>query len=101
MNINISFLHFKAREDLKEHVKLHVNKLQRFDDRIFAAEVFLKIENKDSKFNEKVAEIILKTSNEDLFAFASSESFEKAINDTCDKLKNQISHKQKTSTKHV
>ena len=80
---------FNAREELVEFTKGKVEKLTNFFDQIVGAEVYLKL-IQDEHNESKVAEIKLNIPGNDLFASAQTDTFEKSVNETTEKLKRQI-----------
>jgi putative sigma-54 modulation protein len=89
MQVIIQSPHFKAGKELTNHVNEKVNKLSRFYMGIIAAEVCLKLDGAHPAKN-KVCEIRLIIPGNDLFALSQCETFEEAINETVDALKEQI-----------
>jgi len=97
MNITINSIRFTAREELEEFIKEKVGKLSLFQDKILTAEVFLRVENVQSKEN-KIAEIRIKVPGDEFFAEKQSESFEKSTDLAVEALRRQIKkHKGKVS----
>ena len=94
MEVNISSLHFIARPELNDFANKKIQKLSRFDHNLMYADVYLKTDNQQHKFNEndKVVEVKLHSPGHELFATASAESFEKSIALVCSKIENQIRH---------
>ena len=68
-------------EPLQEFLEKKLNKLDTFYDKIQACEVFLKVENSNSKEN-KTAEIILNIPGDDIVVKKTAASFEESI-DLC------------------
>jgi putative sigma-54 modulation protein len=93
MEITIQSLHFTSREELNDFVTEKVNKLEHLNDKIGFAKVCLKLDKSNHRDN-KVCEIQLGIPGNDLFAKRQCETFEKAISEAVDALKNQI-------TKHI
>lgn len=97
MDFKINAVHFTADKDLITFVKDKVSKLENMYDHIIAGEVFLRVENNDSKENKKV-EIRISIPGNDLFASKQGQSFEEATDLTVSALKKQV---EKHKPKHV
>lgn len=89
MQIIIQTLHFKGSKALTHFIDEKVSKLSHFYVRIFAAEVCLRFDSPHTTRN-KVCEIRLIVPGNDLFAINTCETFEEAILETVDALKEQI-----------
>ena len=89
MNIKINSVHFDADQKLIDHVNKKVSKLGQFFDGIIGAEVFLRLENVSDDEN-KIAEIKLFISGNDLFVKKQSKTFEEAVNKAVDTLNRQV-----------
>lgn len=90
MDIKIQSLHFDADKKLIDFINNKVKKLLQIADNIIDAEVVLKIDKSDVNDN-KVVEITVNIPKiSGIFAKKSGKSFEEAITDVCEALKNQI-----------
>lgn len=89
MQIIIQSLHFTAGRILTNYVDEKVSKLSHFYPRILAAEVCLRIDSPHTPQN-KVCEIRLIVPGKDMFAIRNCKTFEEAIHETVDALKEQI-----------
>jgi putative sigma-54 modulation protein len=89
MNIKIHSVHFDADKKLLDFIDEKITKLNQFDDKILGAEVFLRLDKNDSSEN-KVAEIRLNISGNDLFAKKQCKTFEEATDQTVDALRKQL-----------
>jgi len=95
MNVKVQSIKFNADKKLIDFINQKVNKLERFFDNIIDAEVFLRAE-KPQEVSNKIVEIRLNVPNADLFAHKQSASFEEAVDECVDALKNQIKkHKER------
>lgn len=95
MKIDIQSRDFTAKEDLLAFVTEKVEKLGRFYNDIISSEVLLAVDKSDTNDN-KICEIRLVISGNDLFAKAQCKSFEEATGDVTDALQRQIEkHKNK------
>lgn len=88
---------FKATQELTAYVQDNVSKLNLFNNKIIETRVLLKLDKSDSREN-KICEIKLFISGDDLFASRQSSSFEDAVMQTIEALKRQLERK-KTSRK--
>jgi putative sigma-54 modulation protein len=94
MQIELRYMHFTAKPELIDFVTEKVKGLSHFNDRIIAADVHLKLENASDQSN-KVCEIKLIVSGNDLFAERRCESFEEATIQVLEALEKQL-RKEKT-----
>jgi putative sigma-54 modulation protein len=95
MTVKIQSVHFDADKKLLDFVQERVDKLTTFYDGIINSEVILKLDKSDGDDN-KIAEIKLHISGNDLFAKKQCKSFEEAIDTSIDALKTQVrKHKEK------
>ena len=81
MKITVHSIGLTPHEPLQEFLEKKLNKLDTFYDKIQACEVFLKVENYNSKEN-KTAEIILNIPGDDIVVKKTAASFEESI-DLC------------------
>lgn len=89
MNTKISSVHFDADKKLLELIEKKIQKLTHLHEEIIGAEVKLKLDNNHEQIN-KIIEIRLEIAGNDLFAKRTCKSFEEAIDETLDALKNQL-----------
>ena len=95
MTVKIQSVHFDADKKLLDFIQERVNKLTTFYDGIITSEVVLKLDKSDSAEN-KIAEIKVHISGNDLFAKKQCKSFEEAVDSSIDALKTQVKkHKEK------
>lgn len=78
MKINLKWLKFTAKQELKDFVEEKVGKLSRYDDKIISAEVTLMLEETSDPAN-KTCEIRLVVPGNDNFVKKTAASFEEAI----------------------
>ena len=81
MKITVHSIGLTPHEPLQEFLEKKLNKLDTFYDKIQACEVFLKVENSNSKEN-KTAEIIQNIPGDDIVVKKTAASFEESI-DLC------------------
>jgi putative sigma-54 modulation protein len=89
MKLQIHSIQFDADDKLIEVIKKKLNKLETFYDRIIDGEVFLKIENDESRIN-KIIEIKLNIPGNQLFAKERARSFEIGADEATEALRRQI-----------
>lgn len=89
MKWDIQTVGFKATDELVQYAKQKTEGLFKFNDQIVGAEVYLKLVQDDKGSNKK-ADIKLNIPGNDIYADSQTESFEKSINDSTEKLKGQL-----------
>ncbi|HEY0653031.1 MAG TPA: HPF/RaiA family ribosome-associated protein [Chryseosolibacter sp.] len=89
MKITIQTPDFKAQKRLTDYVTENVMKLSVYGDRAQEAQVLLKTDNSSTKEN-KVCELRLVISGNDLFARKQSSTFEEATGKCIEAIKHQI-----------
>ena len=90
MYFKINAVRFDADRKLEDFIEKKVDKLNKVYDDIIGAEVFLRLEKKQSTEN-KIAEIRLKVpGGSDLFAKKQSKSFEAATDTAVEALRRQL-----------
>ncbi len=80
---------WEVNATLKTSIKTKLEKLAKYYQRIFDAEVFLKLEDSE-KPDGKVLEVRLHLPIKDVFAKATSDTYEKALAKTVGKLEQQL-----------
>ncbi|MEM0938166.1 MAG: ribosome-associated translation inhibitor RaiA [Bacteroidota bacterium] len=95
MKLQIHSIRFDADVKLLSFIQKKVDKLETYYDRIIDGEVFLKVENDDSKEN-KIVEIKLNSPKTQFFCKAKAKSFEAGTDDVVEGLRRQLKkHKEK------
>lgn len=95
MKLQMHSIHFDADKKLLDFIQKKVDKLETFYDRIVDGEVFLRLNNNDSREN-KTVEIKLNIPGNQLFAKVQAKSFEEATDTATESLRRQIrKHKDK------
>lgn len=89
MRIDIQSIHFTPDLSLLEFVNKKVGKLLSVDDNLRKADVFLKMERQES-FDNKVAEIRVRSSNREYFAKKKCNSFEESTDLTVQAIRKQV-----------
>ncbi len=93
MDIQIHSVHFDADKKLIDFIHIKVKKLLKYRDNILAADIFLRLDKAQDDEN-KIVEIRLDMSPDQLFAKKQSKTFEEATDNVVDALRRQIT-KQK------
>ena len=95
MDIKIQAIHFEATEKLQDFIQKKIGKLARFDSEIGKVEVSLKVVKTESALN-KEGDIRVYVKGRTLFASETCDTFEEAIDKSCEILARQIEkHKNK------
>jgi putative sigma-54 modulation protein len=95
MNIKVQTLHFDADQKLIDFTQKKLEKLLKFYENIVGAEITFRLD-KNSKDENKIAEIKLEIPGNDLFAKRQCKTFEEATDEVIDALKKQLTkHKEK------
>lgn len=89
MKVNIQTIHFNADQKLLDFVEERVSKLNQLYDGVVASEVCLKLDKSETNDN-KIAEIKLQISGNDLFAKKQCKSFEEATDSVIEALRKQL-----------
>lgn len=95
MKVNVQSVHFDADQKLLEFIDTRMDKLSHTYDTIHEADVTLRLD-KASNNENKIAEIRLHVSGNDLFAKRQCKTFEEATDQCSEALKQQLAkHKDK------
>ena len=94
MTVKIQTVRFDADAKLLEYVKLKVQKLLNFHDKIMKVDVFLKLDNVVHNIKDKVAEIKVHVPKQQLFVKQTSKSFEQSFDDALESLIIQLNRKK-------
>ncbi|AFL97705.1 ribosome hibernation-promoting factor, HPF/YfiA family [Ornithobacterium rhinotracheale] len=98
MKVNLQAVNFNAKDELVEFVEEKLGKLDQFYDQIVAADVFLKLDNNNSKEN-KIVEVRLQVPGDDIVVSKDGQTFEEVINLSVDTLKRLVIKKKEKMTK--
>jgi putative sigma-54 modulation protein len=90
MQVRINAVQFTIDVKLEEYIKVRLDKLTTYYDKIQEAEVFLRLENQGAAVKDKVAEIKLIVPGSILFAKETDKNFEKALDDVVEDLRTQL-----------
>jgi putative sigma-54 modulation protein len=95
MKVSITSIKFKSDKKLEQYIQEKVDKLSGLFDGLIGSEVTLRVE-KNQKEDNKVTEIRLMISGNDLFAKKQSKTFEQSTDIAVEALRKQLlKHKQK------
>ncbi len=89
MNIKVHSIRFDADSKLLSFIDSKASKLLQYYEDIISTEVFLKLENVDSKEN-KIVEIRLEVPGNPIFAKKQCKTFEEATDLTVEALRKQL-----------
>lgn len=87
MEIRVKSLKFNADQKLLDHVEKKVSKLEKFDEEISSVEVSLSLLERPEN---KCAKLLAHVPGDNLVIERSAASFEEAINDAVDAMKEKI-----------
>jgi putative sigma-54 modulation protein len=89
MEITIHSIHFEASQQLEVFIQKKVNRLSKFNDGVYVADVTLKVVKPETNAN-KDASIKLFAPGHDFFVQEIADTFEEAIDNCVDKLERQV-----------
>ncbi len=99
MDTKINAVKFRADQKLIDFIEGKVEKLSQYFDRIISSEVTLKVDA-DEKPDNKITEIKIVISGDNLFAKKQADSFEEATDLAVEALRRQLKkHKEKLREK--
>ncbi|MRI62883.1 ribosome-associated translation inhibitor RaiA [Ornithobacterium rhinotracheale] len=98
MKVNLQAVNFNAKDELVEFIEEKLGKLDQFYDQIVAADVFLKLDNNNSKEN-KIVEVRLQVPGDDIVVTKDGQTFEEVINLSVDTLKRLVIKKKEKMMK--
>jgi len=100
MKLHIQSIHFDADAKLLEFTQRKMDKLETFTDELLDANVYFRLDKDASKEN-KIVEIKVNGTNNELFSKERSGSFEAALDEATEALRRQIlKKKQKKIASH-
>ena len=89
MKVSVQSVNFNIDNELVKFIEKKVNNLEKFHDNILGAEAFLKVEKSSNKKN-KITEIKIKLTGNDLVVKKHNKSFEEGISMAVDTIKRQL-----------
>lgn len=93
MNTKIHSVRFDADQKLLNFIETKLNKLNQYEEKIIGAEVFLRLE-KNQNAENKITEIRLNISKNELFAKKQCKTFEEATDQSIEALRRQLIKKK-------
>jgi putative sigma-54 modulation protein len=89
MKVNINAVHFSADLKLRELISEKLEKLTKFNDKLLAVDVFLKLEN-SGQVKDKIVELQAKIPGKVIFASSADKTFEASLDDAQDIITRQL-----------
>ena len=89
MKVSVQSVNFNIDGKLVNFIEKKLEQLERYNDQIIGAEVFLKVQNTSEKEN-KISEIKILIPGNDIIVKKQSRTFEEGINVALDSLKRQV-----------
>ncbi len=89
MKVSVQSVNFNISRDLVAYIEKKINNLEKFNDHILGAEVFLKVQSTSEKEN-KTVEVKMELPGNDILAKKSSKTFEDAISQAADSIRKQL-----------
>lgn len=97
MEIRVQSLKFNADQKLLDHVEKKVSKLEKFDDEISVVEVSLSLLEKP---DNKCAKLLAHVPGGNLLIERNADTFEEAVNDAVDAMKEKIKRNKEKRTEN-
>lgn len=85
MKVNVHAVNFNVDGKLVDFIQEKMDKLEKYFDKIVAADVFLKVEKTSEKEN-KIAEVKLHVPGDDFMVTKQCKSFEEAVDQSAESL---------------
>ncbi len=89
MKVSVQSVNFNIDKDLMNFVEKKVESLEKFNDNILGAEVFLKVQKTKEKEN-KISDLRIMIPGNDVVVKKHSKTFEEGISTAVDSLKRQL-----------
>ena len=90
MNVNIQTVRFVADGKLRNYILKKMDKLPTFYDKIFKADVYLKLENLGQTIKDKTVEISVQAPRQTFFIKHTSKSFEESFDLALSSMVNKV-----------
>ncbi len=100
MKVNVHAVNFNIDAKLVDFVQERMDKLEKYYDRIVAADVFLKVENISEKEN-KIAEVKLHVPGDDFMVQKQCKSFEEAVDQSIESLERLLLKRKEKIRTHI
>ncbi len=100
MKVNVHAVNFNIDAKLVSFIQERMDKLEKYYDKIVAADVFLKVENISEKEN-KIAEIKLHVPGDDFIVEKQCKSFEEAVDQSIESLERLLLKRKEKLRTHI
>lgn len=100
MKVNCNAVNFSVDGKLVDFIQERLNKLEKYYDKVVAADVFLKLDNTSEKEN-KIADIKLQVPGDDLVVKKQCKTFEEAVDQAAESLERQLLKRKEKLRTHI
>lgn len=100
MKVNCNAVNFSVDGKLVDFIQEKLNKLEKYYDKVVAADVFLKLDNTSEKEN-KIAEIKLQVPGDDLVVKKQCKTFEEAVDQAAEALERLLLKRKEKLRTHI
>ncbi|MBU3681363.1 MAG: ribosome-associated translation inhibitor RaiA [Flavobacterium sp.] len=100
MKVNVHAVNFTADRKLVDFVQERMNKLEKYDDKIVASDVFFKVENTSEKEN-KTVEIKIHVPGDDFIVKKQCKTFEEGIELASESLERLVVKRKEKIRAHI
>lgn len=100
MKVNVHAVNFTADRKLFDFVQERMNKLEKYDDKIVASDVFFKVENTSEKEN-KTVEIKIHVPGDDFIVKKQCKTFEEGIELASESLERLVVKRKEKIRAHI
>ena len=100
MKVNVNAVNFTVDKKLVDFIQLRLDKLEKYYDKIVAADVFLKVENTSDKEN-KIVEIKIHVPGDDFLVKKQCKSFEESVELSAESLERLLVKRKEKIRTHI
>jgi len=100
MKVNVHAVNFNIDGKLVDFIQERMDKLEKYYDKVVAADVFLKVENISEKEN-KIAEVKLHVPGDDFIVEKQCKSFEEAVDQSIESLERLLLKRKEKLRTHI
>ena len=100
MKVNVHAVNFNIDAKLVDFIQERMDKLEKYYDKIVAADVFLKVENISEKEN-KIAEVKLHVPGDEFMVQKQCKSFEEAVDQSLESLERLLLKRKEKLRTHI
>jgi len=100
MKVNVNAVNFNVDKKLVDFIQERMDKLEKYYDKVIAADVFLKVESTSEKEN-KIVEIKIHVPGDDLMVKKQCKSFEEAVDNSCESLGRLLLKRKEKIRTHI